>query len=82
MRLAHELAGAIALQEKQYDQAVAELAQANQQDPYTLYRLGLAYQGQGNRAKAGEFFQRAANQNTLPTLNYAFVRAKAKQMKT
>jgi tetratricopeptide (TPR) repeat protein len=78
---AHELAGAIALQEKKYDQAVAELAQGNQQDPYTLYRIGLAYEGQGNRAKAGEFFGRAANQNTLPTLNYVFVRAKAKKMK-
>jgi tetratricopeptide (TPR) repeat protein len=79
--LAHELAGAIALQEKNYDRALDELKQGNQQDPYTLYRTALAYQGKGDQAKAGEFFKQAANQNTLPALNYAFVRGKAKRMK-
>jgi tetratricopeptide (TPR) repeat protein len=80
-RLAHQLAGAIALEEKQFAQAIAELNQGNQQDPYTLYRLGLAYQGSGDAGKAADFFRRAANQNTLPTLNYAFVRTKAKKAK-
>jgi len=78
---AHELAGAIALQEKKYDQALEELRQGNQQDPYTLYRLGLAYQGKGDQARTADFFRQAADQHTLPTLNYAFVRAKAKKMK-
>jgi tetratricopeptide (TPR) repeat protein len=81
IRLAHELAGTIALQEKEYDQALAHLTKANQQDPYVLYRIGLAYQGKGDEAKAGETFRRAANHNTLPALNYAFVRVKAKKMK-
>jgi tetratricopeptide (TPR) repeat protein len=81
MLQAHALVGAIALQGKNYDQALAELNQANQQDPYTLYRIGLAYLGKGDQTRAGEFFQKAANQNTLPTLNSAFVRAKAKRMK-
>jgi tetratricopeptide (TPR) repeat protein len=80
-RLAHQLAGAIALEEKQFGQAIAELNQGNQQDPYTLYRLGLAYQGSGDAGKAADFFRRAANQNTLPTLNHAFVRTKAKKTK-
>jgi len=78
---AHELSGAIALQEKKYDQALEELRQGNHQDPYTLYRLGLAYQGKGDQARAADFFRQAADQHTLPTLNYAFVRAKAKKMK-
>jgi tetratricopeptide (TPR) repeat protein len=78
---AHELTGAIALQEKQYDQALEELRQGNQQDPYTLHRIALAYQGKGDQVKAADFFRQAANQHTLPTLNYAFVRAKAKKMK-
>jgi tetratricopeptide (TPR) repeat protein len=78
---AHELTGATALQEKQYDQALEELRQGNQQDPYTLYRIALAYQGKGDQAKAADFFRQAANQHTLPTLNYAFVRVKAKKMK-
>jgi tetratricopeptide (TPR) repeat protein len=81
IRQAHELAGTIALREKRFRQSIAELSQGNQQDPYTLYRLGVAYQGSGEEAKAMEFFQRAANQNTLPTLNYAFVRLKARKMK-
>jgi tetratricopeptide (TPR) repeat protein len=81
VRLAHELAGTIALGQKNFAQAIDELKQGNQQDPYTLYRLGLAYQGKGDQSKAGEFFEQAADQNTLPTLNYAFVRQKAKRMK-
>ena len=78
-RLAHQLAGTIALEEKRFPQAIAELKEGNQQDPYTLYRLGLAYQGAGDAGKAAEFFRRAASQNTLPTLNLAFVRTKAKK---
>jgi tetratricopeptide (TPR) repeat protein len=81
IRLAHELAGTIALQDKKFDQAIAELTQGNQQDAYTLYRLGLAYQGKGDEAKAAEYFQWAGNLNALPNLNYAFVRLKAKKMK-
>jgi tetratricopeptide (TPR) repeat protein len=81
VRQAHELSGAIALQNKKYDQALEELRQGNQQDPYTLYRIALAYQGKGDQTKAADFFRQAANQHTLPTLNYAFVRAKAKKMK-
>jgi tetratricopeptide (TPR) repeat protein len=81
IRLAHELAGTIALQNKKFDQAIAELTQGNQQDAYTLYRLGLAYQGKGDEAKAAEYFQWAGNLNALPNLNYSFVRLKAKKMK-
>jgi tetratricopeptide (TPR) repeat protein len=81
IRQAHELAGVIALKEKQYDQAIAHLGQANQQDPYVLYRTAKAYKYKGDEAKATELFRQAANHNTLPTLNHAFVRAKAKKTK-
>jgi tetratricopeptide (TPR) repeat protein len=81
IRQAHDLAGTIALKEKQYEQALAHFAKANQQDPYVLYRTGKAYKGSGNEAKAVEMFRQAVNHNTLPTLNHAFVRAKAKKMK-
>ena len=80
-RQAHELAGTIALAEKDFDQAIGELSQGNQQNAYTLYRMALAYQEKGDEAKAGELFQKVANQNTLPALNYSFVRAKAKRVK-
>jgi tetratricopeptide (TPR) repeat protein len=80
MKLAHELGGLIALEEKNYDKAVSEFAQSNMQNPQDLYRLCLAYQGKGNRAKAKEYCMKTANFNSLPVINLAFVRAKATKM--
>ena len=79
IKQAHELAGRIALQEKNYDQAIAELGQSNLQNPADLYLQGEAYQGKGDAAKAKESFTKAAKFNSLPALNYAFVRAKAEK---
>ncbi|HEU4933948.1 MAG TPA: tetratricopeptide repeat protein [Pyrinomonadaceae bacterium] len=79
LKQAHELAGRIALEEKNYDNAIAELAQANQQNPQVLYLLGQAYQGKGDAAKAKASFTKAAKFNSLPALNYAFVRTKAEK---
>jgi lipopolysaccharide biosynthesis regulator YciM len=78
-RNAHGLDGQIALAEKDYDRAVTELTQANPQNPQDLYRLCQAYQGKGDTAKAAEFCGKAAGFNSLPAINYAFVRAKAKK---
>jgi tetratricopeptide (TPR) repeat protein len=75
---AHELDGIVALAEKDYDKALAELQQANQQNPQNLYRLCQAYQAKGDAAKAKDSCARAANFNSLPQVNYAFVRTKAK----
>ena len=80
LKLAHELAGRIALAQKNYDDAIKELEQANQQDPRNLYRLGQAYQAKGDKESAQKFFAEAAGFNSLPALNYAFVRAKAQKM--
>jgi len=79
IKLSHELAGRIALGEKEYVKAIAELEQANQQDPRNLYRLSEAYQGKGDSAKAQEFCTKAAEFNSLPALPYAFVRVKAQK---
>jgi tetratricopeptide (TPR) repeat protein len=79
IKQAHELAGSTALAEKNYDQAIAELLQSNEQNPKNLYLLGEAYQGKGDDAKAKESFTKAAKFNSLPLLNYAFVRAKAEK---
>jgi tetratricopeptide (TPR) repeat protein len=80
IRLAHELAGTIALAEYKSDAAIAELLQSNQQDPYDLYRMALAYQMKGDKARAKEFCKKAAHFNGLPQMNYAFVRRKAEKM--
>jgi tetratricopeptide (TPR) repeat protein len=78
-REAHKLNGKIAKEEKNYDQAIAELAQANQLDPSVLYATALAYEGKGDQAKATELRRQATELYTLPTLNHAFVRAKARK---
>jgi tetratricopeptide (TPR) repeat protein len=80
MKQAHELAGRIALAQKDYDKAIAELQQANLQDPRNLYRMSMAYQSKGDSAKAGEFCKKAAEFNPLPQLPYAFIRTKAQKM--
>jgi tetratricopeptide (TPR) repeat protein len=77
LKQAHELAGRIALEEKNYDTAIAEFGQANQQNPDVLYLTGLSYQGKGDATNAKASFTKAAKFNSLPQLNYAFVRTKA-----
>jgi tetratricopeptide (TPR) repeat protein len=79
VKQAHELAGVIALAEKNYDSAIAELEQANLQNPRNLFRLYEACQGKGDSAKAQEYRSQAASFNPLPQLNYAFIRAKAQK---
>jgi len=79
LKQAHELAGRIALEEKNYDNAIAELGQANQQNPQVLYLLGQAYQGKGDAVNAKASFTKAAKFNSLPAVNYAFVRTKAEK---
>jgi tetratricopeptide (TPR) repeat protein len=80
VRQSHGLAGTIALKEKQFDQALAHLGQANQQDPQVVYWTALAWQGKGDAAKARVYAGRAANANILPLPTYAFIREKAKKM--
>ena len=80
LKQAHELNGRIALVEKDYEKAIAELQQANLQDPRNLYRLSEAYQGKGDSATAKELCTKAADFNSLPQLPYAFIRVKAQKM--
>jgi tetratricopeptide (TPR) repeat protein len=77
VKQAHELAGLIALEEKNYDVAITELQQTNLQNPQNLYRLAQAHRGKGDASKAKEFSAKAATFNSLPQLNYAIIRNKA-----
>jgi tetratricopeptide (TPR) repeat protein len=79
VKQAHELLGRIGLAEKNYDTAIAELGQANQQNPDVLYLLGESYKGKGDGTNAKASFTKAAKFNSLPQLNYAFVRTKAER---
>jgi tetratricopeptide (TPR) repeat protein len=78
-RQARELAGMIALKEKKFDEAISELEKANQQDPYVVYQIALAYTGKGDQGKAQEAYKQAAEMYNLPTINYALIRAKARK---
>jgi tetratricopeptide (TPR) repeat protein len=80
VRQAHELTGLVALAEKDYDQAIAHLGQANQQDPYVVYSTALAWKAKGDGAKAKALATQAANANVLPLITYAFVREEARRM--
>ena len=80
LKQSHELAGRLALAQKDYEKAIAELVQANQQEPRNLYRLGQAYQGKGEAVKAHDYYNQAAEFNSLPQLNYAFIRTKAQKL--
>lgn len=73
-RQAHEIAGRVALAEKRWEEAIVELGQANQLNPYVRFRLAQAWAGKGNAAKAKELAAEARNDNTLTNLNLALVR--------
>lgn len=79
IRLSHQLAGMIAFEEKEYEKAVEEFQQANQQNPYNLYRLALTYKEMGDMEKAKKFCTKAINYNVFNNMNYAFLRTKSKQ---
>lgn len=80
IRLSHELAGMLALEQKDYAKALEEFQQGNQQNPYNLYHIGLAFQGLKNDQKAEEYFKKATEFHSLLAMNYAFVRTKAEKM--
>ncbi len=80
IKLAHELMGMICLAEKDFDKALEELKQANQQNPHNLYRMALACECKGDKEKAKELTDKVVKFNDLNSMNYAFIRTKAQQM--
>ena len=80
MRQAHGLNGLVALEEKQFDRSLAELAQADQQDPTVRYAMAAAWRGKGDPAKADELAAQAVTMYILPTLPYVLIRAKARPL--
>jgi tetratricopeptide (TPR) repeat protein len=78
--LSHDLNGTIALNEKDYKKAQDEFMNANQQNPYTFYKLALAYAGDDNKEEAKRYAEMSANFNALTSMNQAFVQKKAEDM--
>jgi tetratricopeptide (TPR) repeat protein len=80
IRLAHELMGMIALEQKKPDDCLAHMKDANQQNPYVFYYTAKAYELKGDKQKAKEFYDKVINFNTLPGFNAVFARYNAKNM--
>jgi tetratricopeptide (TPR) repeat protein len=78
VRTAHEVLGIIALDQEKYDEAISHLTEANPQSPYVMFQLAKAYSGKKDSEKAANYYQKVANANTLPDLQYALVRKQAK----
>ena len=78
--LSHDLNGTIALNEKDYKTAQDEFMNASQQNPYTFYKLALAYAGEDNKEEAKRYAEMSANFNAITSMNQAFVQKKAEDM--
>ncbi len=78
MKLAHLFASIIASREKRYDEALSELQDADQLYAYTLFITAQVHAAKGDKEKAKDFFNKAANFNDM-SWEYAFVRKKAKE---
>jgi tetratricopeptide (TPR) repeat protein len=76
---AHEVLGIIALDQKNYDEAISHLTEANLESPYVMFQLAKAYAGKKDTGKASDYYRKVANANTLPDLQYALVRKQAKE---
>ena len=75
--ISHRVAAMIALEEGDYETALAEIEQTSQLNPYNVYRKAMVYEAEGDTEKAAALYRKAAEFNALNNLNYAFIRAKA-----
>jgi hypothetical protein len=73
----HTLNGLIAFHERTYQSAIEEFQQANQQNAYNLFWLAASFESANDTASAVNFYQRAANINSVFDIAYALVRTKA-----
>ncbi len=71
---AHQLGAIIALQEKNWDQAISHLGQSNPQNPYNLCLMAEAYRGKGDTERAEHSFQEAFTYNSVNNLNQSLAR--------
>lgn len=76
MQQYHDLMGLVLLKEKKYGKAVDHYRQANLNNIYTKYHLGLALEGAGKQAEAKAIFKDVANWN-FNSVGYALIRADA-----
>jgi predicted Zn-dependent protease len=72
------LAGYVVYYAKDYRQAIVELQQGDQEDPFILLLLAQAYEHLGDKARAREFYQKVLASNSH-AVNNAFARPIARR---
>ncbi|OLE55967.1 MAG: hypothetical protein AUG51_00855 [Acidobacteria bacterium 13_1_20CM_3_53_8] len=75
-RAINELMGLSELEQGHYDQALAFLAKADQNDPYVWYHMAVAYEHRGDNVNAMRLYKKVVNWNQ-DTIGYATVRPRA-----
>jgi len=80
VRRTHELDGHVALLSKDFPRAIAELGQANLNDPWVHVLLARAYEGAGQKKAARDAWLAAADYNELGfPISWAFLRGEARR---
>jgi len=74
----HDVLGLVALLQGDYQGAIDHYNQANPNNIYTTYHLGLAHEGAGNLAEAREIF-RYVFENNFNSVGFALVRKDAEE---
>lgn len=77
---AHQLAGIIALKEKNWDEALNQLNRSNLQNPYNLYLIGEVYNAMGDTTQGQDYFNKAYNSNLVNSLLQSMARHKISQI--
>ncbi len=80
IRATHQLFGLIAMAEKDFDTAVAELEQSNQRNPNNIYLLAMAREGRDGAVASKQLYSTAAHFNAVNSMNQAFVARKSGKM--
>ena len=75
IRQSHELNGLAALEAKDFDTSLAELAKADQENPAVWCAMSRAQAGKGNAARATALASQALHMNILLTFPYVFTRS-------
>ena len=65
------------MEEKKYETAIEFLRKSNQNNPYNIYRIALAYENLGDSERANSYFDKAGHSNLVSNRNYSYIRKKA-----
>lgn len=81
IKLISQLNGIIALHEGKFETAIQELSQADQLNPYNLYRIGEAHEALGDLDQANNYKLQAQDLNVLNSMDQAIVLSRTKFVK-